>query len=111
MVLNHSKLMLIPLEDELDMLRLYLDMEKLRFKDAFSYTIDAGADLESENILLPPMLFQPFVENAIWHGLMHKTEPGRLDIILRIRGDILTCTITDNVVGRAVAAASSSKSA
>jgi sensor histidine kinase YesM len=57
------------------------------------------------------MLFQPFVENAIWHGLMHKPEPGRLDILLRVYADILTCTITDNGVGRAVAAAASSKSA
>ena len=111
MVLNHSKLMLIPLDDELDMLRLYLDMEKLRFKEVFSYTIDAGNDADRENILIPPMLFQPFVENAIWHGLMHKSEPGLLDILLRIDGDILTCTITDNGVGRIVAAAASSKSA
>jgi ligand-binding sensor domain-containing protein len=111
MVLNHSRLMLIPLDDELDMLRLYLDMEKLRFKEVFSYTIDAGNDADRENILIPPMLFQPFVENAIWHGLMHKSEPGRLDILLRIDGDILTCTITDNGVGRIVAAAASSKSA
>jgi ligand-binding sensor domain-containing protein len=111
MVLSHSRLMLIPLDDELDMLRLYLDMEKLRFKEAFDYQIDAGDDADRENILIPPMLFQPFVENAIWHGLMHKPEPGRLDILLRVDGDILTCTITDNGVGRAVAAAASSKSA
>ena len=86
-------------------------MEKLRFKEVFSYTIDAGNDADRENILIPPMLFQPFVENAIWHGLMHKSEPGLLDILLRIDGDILTCTITDNGIGRIVAAAASSKSA
>jgi ligand-binding sensor domain-containing protein len=119
MVLNHSKLMLIPLEDEMEMLRLYLDMEKLRFKEAFSYTIDADIDADAgpdartdpETILIPPMLFQPFVENAIWHGLMHKSEPGHLAIRLRVKDDILTCVITDNGVGRAVAAAASSKSA
>jgi ligand-binding sensor domain-containing protein len=111
MVLNHSKLMLIPLDDELDMLRLYLDMEKLRFKEVFSYTIDTGDDAGRENILIPPMVFQPFVENAIWHGLMHKSEPGRLEIMLRVDGDTLTCTITDNGIGRAAAAAASSKSA
>lgn len=111
MVLNHSKLSLIPLEDELEMLRLYLDMEKLRFKEAFDYRIGVADDIDMANIFIPPMLFQPFIENAIWHGLMHKNGPGRLEILLSAHEDILTCVITDNGVGRVMAAAVSSKSA
>jgi ligand-binding sensor domain-containing protein len=111
MVLNHSKQSLISLEEELEMLRLYLELEKLRFKEAFVYRIDIGEALDTSAIFLPPMLFQPFVENAIWHGLMHKKEPGRLDIQLRVAANILSCSITDDGVGRSFAEYSTSKSA
>ncbi len=111
MVLINSQKSLITLEDELEMLRLYLDMERLRFKNSFEYnilfknTVDAGA------IYLPPLLLQPFCENAIWHGLMHKEGQGVLDIAMMMEDNILNCTITDNGVGRKRAAELNSKSA
>ena len=110
-VLNHSKHSLISLEDELEMLRLYLDMEKLRFKEAFVYRIEIGEGIDPSGIFLPPLLFQPFVENAVWHGLMHKKEQGRLEIQLRVADNILSCSITDDGVGRSFAEYSTSKSA
>ena len=80
MVLTNSKKAWIPLEDEMDMLRLYLDMEKLRFKDAFHYELYYANGVDPACLFIPPLLLQPFVENAIWHGLMHKKENGLVTI-------------------------------
>ena len=103
MALTHSKKNFIGLEDELEMLKLYLDMERLRFKDAFEYSIIFKNSLDIGNVFVPPLLLQPFAENAIWHGLMHKEGPGHLEIELRIDQKILTCTIADDGVGRSKA--------
>ncbi len=112
MVLTNSTKTFITLEDELDMLKLYLDMERLRFKDSFDYSITFTNSIDADNIFVPPLLLQPFVENAIWHGLMHKAEgQGKLEVALNIEDKILTCIITDNGVGREKAAAYKSKSA
>ncbi|HLA59076.1 MAG TPA: histidine kinase [Puia sp.] len=109
-VLNNSKKSWVPLEDEIDMLKLYLDMERLRFKNAFSYQLICDETIDPLTMFIPPLLLQPFVENAIWHGLMHKKENGLVTISFRIENDILHCTIIDNGVGRSAAAAAGSKS-
>lgn len=111
MVLINSQKSLIPLEDELEMLRLYLDMERLRFKNNFDYTIQYRNSIDAGAIFIPPLLIQPFCENAIWHGLMHKQEDGQLDISIQLEDNVLNCTITDNGVGREKAAEFNSKSA
>ena len=110
MVLNNSKKGWILLDDEIDMLRLYLDMEKLRFKDAFSYAISCGEGVDPCALYLPPLLIQPFVENAVWHGLMHKNGTGIVTLNFSVAGDILYCAITDNGVGRPMEARSGDKS-
>lgn len=109
-VLTNSKKSYISLEDEMETLRLYLEMEKLRFKDGFTYCIRMEENMNPSTIFIPPLLFQPFVENAVWHGLMHKTDPGRLDIQLSTEKNRLICIIEDNGVGRSFAQASESKS-
>ncbi|HVS98216.1 MAG TPA: two-component regulator propeller domain-containing protein [Puia sp.] len=111
LVLNNSKRSFISLEDELEMLRLYLDMEMLRFKDAFIYSIRIGEGIDAAAAFIPPMLIQPFVENAVWHGLMHKQGLGKLDIQIENDNDLLVITITDNGVGRSHECVSTSKSA
>jgi hypothetical protein len=108
-VLNNSKRSMVSLEEELEMLQLYLEMEKLRFKNIFTYNIHLYKQVEPKQISIPPLLFQPFAENAVWHGLMHKKDPGRLDIHLKIDKDLLICIIEDNGVGRSFALASESK--
>lgn len=110
MVLINSQRPFITLEDELDMLRLYLDMERLRFNNVFDYNISFTNTIEPIAVFIPPLLLQPFCENAIWHGLMHKSGQGKLDIVLSIKEDILYCSITDNGVGRVKAAELKSKS-
>jgi tetratricopeptide (TPR) repeat protein len=111
MVLINSQKPLVSLEEELQMLRLYLDMERLRFKDSFDYSITFLNTIETDNIFIPPLLLQPFCENAIWHGLMHKEEQGRLGIELNVQDKVLICTITDNGIGRESAEEMKSKSA
>ncbi len=111
MVLNNSKKTFISLEDELEMLRLYLEMERLRFQYSFNYNISFRNEIEPSGIFIPPLLLQPFAENAIWHGLMHKEGNGHLDIELSLENNILTCIITDDGIGRKNAAVIKSKSA
>jgi LytS/YehU family sensor histidine kinase len=111
MVLTNSKKTFITLEDELEMLRLYLEMERLRFQYSFNYNINFKNEIDPENIFIPPLLLQPFAENAIWHGLMHKQGEGHLEILLSLEEKILTCTVTDNGIGRSKAAMMKSKSA
>jgi tetratricopeptide (TPR) repeat protein len=105
MVLINSQKVLISLEDEIEMLRLYIEMEQLRFKNHFTYSITYTNDIKPGNILIPPLLLQPFCENAIWHGLMHRKKPGQLSIAFAMTtGAALQCVITDNGIGRARAA-------
>ncbi|WP_167272906.1 tetratricopeptide repeat-containing sensor histidine kinase [Dyadobacter arcticus] len=111
LVLQNSEKTLITLEAELDMLRLYLEMERLRFRNAFNYRITFMNTIDSATIFIPPLLMQPFAENAIWHGLMHKEGVGDLEIALSIDGKILNCIITDNGLGRQQAAKLKLKSA
>ena len=93
------------------MLRLYLDLERLRFKNAFDYSISFINHFDVSSIYIPPLRLQPFAENAIWHGLMHKEEKGKLDIEIFQENDFLFFRITDNGIGRKKAAEMKSKSA
>ncbi|HEY4111686.1 tetratricopeptide repeat-containing sensor histidine kinase [Puia sp.] len=111
MIMNHSRHSMISLAEEIEMLQLYLEMECLRFKDAFDYRIDVEENLDTEDVRIPPLLIQPFAENAVWHGLMHKEEHGSLTVRLRVNGDVLTCIVQDNGIGRKHAGMLKSKSA
>ena len=111
MVLINSQRSMIPLEDELQMLRLYLDMERLRFKDSFNYSIIFTNAIDEGAVFVPPLLLQPFCENAIWHGLMQKDGHGQLNIELSMNNKVLECTISDDGIGREAAERLKSKSA
>jgi tetratricopeptide (TPR) repeat protein len=111
LVLINSQKSLIVLEDEVEMLRLYIEMERLRFKNSFDYSIVYTNNIEQSNILIPPLLLQPFCENAIWHGLMHKEGHGHLSVAFNVQHNILFCTITDDGIGRARAGEINSRSA
>jgi ligand-binding sensor domain-containing protein len=103
MILANSIQSYIPLKDELKALTYYMDLEKLRFDDKFDYFIQLDPAIDSEFIEVPPMLMQPFVENAIIHGLMHIEGKGRLSVELKKKRDTLVCIIEDNGIGREAA--------
>jgi len=111
MILQNSQASLISLESELESLNLYLDLEAVRFEHRFAYKISYPNDLDIEVLKVPPLIIQPFTENAIWHGLMHKEDKGQLDIDVSEENDYLYIKITDNGIGRKKAGELASKSA
>ena len=102
LILENAERTNVSLENELSLLESYIQLEELRFKGKIGYKISVDESLEKENTFLPSMVLQPFVENAIWHGLMHKQadEKGIINIQIREENDRLLCTIEDNGVGR-----------
>ena len=110
-ILQNSQYELIPLENELEALKLYLELEAVRFDHHFTWSVKVDEHLDVSALKVPPLIIQPYAENAIWHGLMHKEEKGKLLIELREEGEYLVCSITDDGVGRKKAAELKSKSA
>ncbi len=100
-VLENSEENFIPLEKEIELLKLYTQLEHFRFQDKFEYTIDVDPDISVGEYMIPPMLLQPYVENAVWHGLRYKSEKGLLSIHFRkLDYDAIEITISDNGIGR-----------
>ncbi len=100
-VLENSEEDFIPFSKELELLKLYVKLEHSRFTEKFDYRIDVDDDIRIEEFEIPPMLIQPYVENAIWHGLRYKKDKGFLNIIVnQPSGSLLTITITDDGIGR-----------
>jgi LytS/YehU family sensor histidine kinase len=100
LILEHSNEKTIPLQSELDALKLYIEMEALRFGKKFSYRIDVAPDVQPGALDVPPLILQPFVENSIWHGLLHKEAGGHLEVRVNRRNGLLECIIEDNGIGR-----------
>lgn len=112
MVLQNSKEKLVSLENELTALRLYMQLESLRFKDQFNYVQDISSDVELNKYFIPPLLLQPYVENAIWHGLLHlEDKTGKLFLTIIAINKGIRITIEDNGVGREKAELFKSKTA
>jgi CheY-like chemotaxis protein len=111
LILQNSQETYIPLEKELEALQLYMELESLRFDNKFEYKIIVDPGVEPANIKVPPLIIQPYVENAIWHGLIHKKENGHLEINIYGRDKTLLYKITDDGIGRDKAAELKSKSA
>ena len=111
LILQNSQNILIPLQNELEALELYLELEALRFNHHFDYKIKVEKDLDAFVVKVPPLIIQPYAENAIWHGLMHKEEKGRLEIEIVQQEEKLLCRIADNGIGRKKAMELKSRSA
>ncbi len=100
-VLENSDEDFIPLKKEIELLELYTKLEHFRFKDKFDYTIKVDEHVNVDEFQIPPMLLQPYVENAVWHGLRYKMEKGNLSIHVSAKNeDEITITITDDGIGR-----------
>lgn len=90
----------ISLEKELEVLSYYIELEKMRFSNKFNVILDIEDEIDTEGIMVPSLFLQPFVENAIIHGLSNKPSQGLLSIILRQKENFLNCTIEDDGIGR-----------
>ena len=100
LILDHSRQPKVPLSQELTALELYLQLESLRFQNNFEYAMNLENDLNPQSIFIPPMIIQPIVENAIWHGLLPKGSNCSLKIDVSTKGSNLICVIEDNGIGR-----------
>lgn len=98
LTLEFSKVPLIPIDKEIESLENYLALEQLRFNQGFKYKITKYSDIE-DDVALPSLLLQPFVENAIIHGVVPKKNQGQIDIEFNLDNDYLICTIKDNGIG------------
>ena len=100
-VLENSEEDFIPLTKELELLKLYVKLEHSRFPDKFEYNVTIDEHVDVAAFQIPPMLLQPYIENAIWHGLRYKEETGYLNIDLTQKNkDALVITISDDGIGR-----------
>lgn len=100
-VLENSEEDFIPLQKEIELLELYTKLEHFRFKDKFDYSIHIDKSIDIENFEIPPMLLQPYIENAVWHGLRYKSEKGILNIeIKKISEEEISIAVIDDGIGR-----------
>ncbi len=98
--LNYSKKKFVTLKEEVDILKLYMELENLRFSNSIETDIEVS-NMDANKILIPPMIVQPFVENAMWHGLMPKESNRKLSVRFHKNGSGLICEVEDNGIGRA----------
>jgi tetratricopeptide (TPR) repeat protein len=98
LTLEYSKDALIPIDKEIESLQNYLELEQLRFHNKFTFNIQSTDNVEF-NMGLPPLLIQPFVENAILHGVVPKEGNGKINVLFDVQNGQLICTITDNGIG------------
>ena len=100
-VLDYSQEDFISLSEEVELNELYLKLEHFRFRDKFDFEFTKDIRLEGQEIEVPPMLIQPFIENAVWHGLRYKKEKGNLSVNISQSADNLTVIVKDDGIGRA----------
>ena len=112
LILDNSRSETICIDKELETLKLYVFLESARFDNKFKCNYQIAEDVNTSSVMIPPMLLQPFVENAIWHGLMHKEGEGTITVEIKKQDEeFLNISITDNGIGREKAAKLKSKSA
>ena len=99
-ILEGSRVEFVKLEREIKMLDLYFELQNLRFENKFEYKIEVDNNIDQENLSIPPMLAQPFIENSIEHGLRHKKEMGYIHVNFQKAGNCILLTVEDNGVGR-----------
>lgn len=104
LILENSRSAYIPLHQEIQTLRSYLDLQKLRFENRFSYEIEVDPQLDEDSLQIPPMFAQPFLENSLEHGFRKIDTLGHIKVVFRQRGEMLELIVEDNGIGREEAA-------
>ncbi len=102
-ILENSRKNMILLEDEINALTLNMELERIRFKENFDFKIEVDEKLDPAALFIPPMLIQPFIENAMKHGLRNKEGKGKLEVNFKPAGRVIHCTVRDNGIGREAA--------
>jgi len=97
--LDSSMSNFVPLEEEIERLKLYLELEHMRLEGKFDYRIEIVGDVDTESIDIPPMMLQPYIENSIWHGILPMEKPGTIVITVKEVGDDIMFSIQDNGIG------------
>jgi tetratricopeptide (TPR) repeat protein len=100
LVLENSQEDFIPLSKEQEILSLYLKLEHYRFRDKFDYEINLEESISIDSIEVPPMLIQPYIENAVWHGLRYKETKGKLSLNIFQENNFLVVEVADDGIGR-----------
>jgi len=100
LILDHSRQKKIALADELSVVELYIQMEQIRFENKFSFQLINNSTLDMDSIEIPPLIIQPFIENAILHGLLPSDKPGFLSVTIVKENNKIICSIEDNGIGR-----------
>lgn len=100
LILENSSKEFIPIDTEIEILQKYLETQKLRFEERFDFRIDVSEDILIEHAVIPPMITQPFIENAIEHGQLHTIEGGRIEVSFKKIGNMMEISIIDNGIGR-----------
>lgn len=103
-ILENTREEYIALDKEIETLKLYMDVQQLRFENGFSYGIEIDEAIDPENVSVPPMLAQPCVENSIEHGLLPGTKDGRISVRYSLRNGLMMLEVADNGIGREKAA-------
>ncbi len=99
-VLDYSQRDFISFEEEVELNELYLKLEHFRFRDKFEYQFEKNTESNTYDLEVPPMLIQPFIENAVWHGLRYKEGKGHLKVSINDHGNVLLVKIQDDGIGR-----------
>lgn len=110
LTLELSRKKLVPLYSELNLVKNYLILEQVRFNDSFDFEVNVDEEIDEYVVMIPPMVIQPNLENAILHGLRHKKEKGHLTVHFLIKGEELICEIIDDGIGREKALAKKAES-
>lgn len=103
MILNLAAKPFISIAEEVRLLEQYLRTEAMRFEKNFSYSFELDPAIDPDDTIVPTMILQPFVENAIWHGLLNKKGEGRIIIRFSLADGLLLCSVEDNGIGREAA--------
>lgn len=101
MILENSEKKEVTIDEDLQALELYLQLEQLRMNHKFAYSITVDESIDKHNTFIPPLLLQPFVENSIWHGIDKKQGSGSIGVTIATQGNMLKCVVKDDGIGKA----------
>jgi LytS/YehU family sensor histidine kinase len=96
LILENSTQASVTLADDLKALELYLELEAERLDNKFNYEINIDKNINANEVFVPPLIFQPFIENSVWHGMTTKEKDGKIELHISSTAKILKCVISDN---------------